>query len=158
MLNGAYRTKDGKFIEFNEVKEWVLREKEYHGIVSCDKNLPVKQDFGQDHYDARGFRGSSRRRAGSASGAGLPRAGQRRDLRAHLPKVFIDRIKPKTSREEDLTFITKDGIKLLGSASTPGSSTTPSWSTSRAGNRRGVPVRLHAEEAFPGVGPARAVE
>ena len=27
MWNGAYRTKDGKFIEFNEVKEWVLHEK-----------------------------------------------------------------------------------------------------------------------------------
>ena len=32
-------------------------------------------------------------------------------------KVFIDRIKPKTSREEDLTFITKDGIKMSVSAS-----------------------------------------
>ena len=46
MLVGAYRLKDGAFIEFTEVKEYVLHEKEYHGLVFCDKNVDEKQDFG----------------------------------------------------------------------------------------------------------------
>ncbi len=121
MLNGAYRTKDGKFIEFNEVKEWVLHEKEYHGIVSCDKNLPVKQDFGPNRIITirEGFRGIFEEEGRiSVREPGFYKEPANVVICEPIcVKVFIDRIKPKTSREEDLTFITKDGIKMSVSAS-----------------------------------------
>jgi len=46
-LSGAYRHKDGAFVEFqDESREYVLHEKHFHGLVTVDRNTTVKQDFG----------------------------------------------------------------------------------------------------------------
>ena len=45
-LNGAYRYSDGIFTEFEERREYVLHEKDYHGLVTVNRNSIDKQDFG----------------------------------------------------------------------------------------------------------------
>mmetsp|Transcript_33123 Transcript_33123/g.55725 ORF Transcript_33123/g.55725 Transcript_33123/m.55725 type:complete len:869 (-) Transcript_33123:262-2868(-) len=46
-LNGAYRVSDGKFIEFeDQEKEYVLHEKEFHGLVTVQRNSTKVQSFG----------------------------------------------------------------------------------------------------------------
>jgi len=46
-LNGAYRVGDGKFVEFEDPNtEYVLHEKEYHGLVTVARNSKHIQFFG----------------------------------------------------------------------------------------------------------------
>ena len=46
-LNGAYRIIDGKFQEFTDpTTEYILHEKEYHGLVTVNRNSTVVQAFG----------------------------------------------------------------------------------------------------------------
>lgn len=46
-LNGAYRVADGLFIEFeDQTKEYVLHEKEYHGLITVTRNSTQVQQFG----------------------------------------------------------------------------------------------------------------
>lgn len=46
-LNGAYRVSDGMFVEFEDQnQEYVLHEKEYHGLVTVQRNTTSVQAFG----------------------------------------------------------------------------------------------------------------
>eukprot|EP00598_Pedospumella_elongata_P003132 CAMPEP_0184967248 /NCGR_PEP_ID=MMETSP1098-20130426/685_1 /TAXON_ID=89044 /ORGANISM="Spumella elongata, Strain CCAP 955/1" /LENGTH=857 /DNA_ID=CAMNT_0027488673 /DNA_START=80 /DNA_END=2653 /DNA_ORIENTATION=+ len=46
-LNGAYRVHDGKFVEFEDPRqEYVLHEREYHGLVTVLRNSTTVQAFG----------------------------------------------------------------------------------------------------------------
>ena len=46
-LNGAYRVADGKFVEFEDpTQEYVLHEKEFHGLVTVNRNSTTVQHFG----------------------------------------------------------------------------------------------------------------
>ncbi len=46
-LNGAYRVHDGKFVEFEDPRqEYVLHEREYHGLVTVVRNSTKVQAFG----------------------------------------------------------------------------------------------------------------
>eukprot|EP00056_Hartaetosiga_gracilis_P006444 m.96660 g.96660 ORF g.96660 m.96660 type:complete len:850 (+) comp12472_c0_seq1:59-2608(+) len=46
-LNGAYKVSDGSFVEFDsEEKEYILHEKEYHGLVTIPKYTANLQKFG----------------------------------------------------------------------------------------------------------------
>ena len=46
-LNGAYRVLDGKFVEFEDPsQEYVLHNKEYHGLVTVERNSTNVQAFG----------------------------------------------------------------------------------------------------------------
>lgn len=50
VLAGAYRTRDGRFEEFEETggggAEFVLHEKDYHGLEVVEKYSPEVQNFG----------------------------------------------------------------------------------------------------------------
>lgn len=48
-LSGAYRVADGHFVEFDDPStEYVLHEKEYHGLVTINKYDYIEQQFGPD--------------------------------------------------------------------------------------------------------------
>eukprot|EP00928_Gymnodinium_smaydae_P081827 TRINITY_DN65277_c0_g1_i1.p1 TRINITY_DN65277_c0_g1~~TRINITY_DN65277_c0_g1_i1.p1 ORF type:complete len:1032 (-),score=194.23 TRINITY_DN65277_c0_g1_i1:262-3114(-) len=49
VLTGAYRTRDGRFQEFTEdesCSEFILHERDYHGLTVVEKYSPDVQDFG----------------------------------------------------------------------------------------------------------------
>jgi regulator of protease activity HflC (stomatin/prohibitin superfamily) len=46
-LNGAYKVSDGSFVEFEDkTNEYILHEKEYHGLVTVLRNSTLVQYFG----------------------------------------------------------------------------------------------------------------
>jgi regulator of protease activity HflC (stomatin/prohibitin superfamily) len=113
-LNGAFRVKDGTFEEFTEVKEYVLHDKVYFGLVSCEKNLPVKQEFGPQRVITirEGFKGVFEEEGQiRIKEPGFYKVPANTEIYDSIcVKVFQDNL--SFQGQSEIEFRTKDGIRM----------------------------------------------